>query len=298
MRPRMITTVALLMLASHAAWAGMPVVKEMKCPIGGKKFKYETTATLSRWGSRPDGKPYGSWEFPLAFPVCPDNGLVVYAEFSPDDLKILKPLVASDTYQVMRKVDTPYYLAQWLMRGFDAPPQNVLWMLLQASWEADGNPALKARYQREYVELAAKYPKPESGDDLEWIVTQARAVNALRELGQFDAALALLEKLPLQSLDVPVPEEKVSGTTQSGLGKYIENGAEIRAAEGRRSWIAYFDKMKAVIQRSDASAEPLDMVPARVAAERCMKQPDLSKPEIKSVCESEPVTKAMAQMRR
>jgi hypothetical protein len=48
--------------------------------------------------------------------------------------------------------------------------------------------------------------KPESGDDLEWIATQARAVNALRELGQFDAALALREKkLPLQSLDVPVP---------------------------------------------------------------------------------------------
>jgi hypothetical protein len=294
----MITTIALLILASHAAWAGTPVVKEMKCPVGGKKFKYETTATLSRWGSRPDGKPYGSWVFPLAFPVCPDNGLVVYAEFSPDAVKILKPLVASDTYQVMRKVDTPYYLAQWLMRRFDAPPQNVLWMLLQASWEADGNPALKARYQREYVELSAKYPKPESGDDLEWIVTQARAVNALRELGQFDAALALQEKVPLQSLDVPVPEEKVSGTTPSGLGKYIENSAEIRAAEARRSWITYFDKMKSVIQRGDASAEPLDMIPARVAAEHCMKQPDLSKPEIKSVCESEPVTKAMAQMRR
>jgi hypothetical protein len=171
-------------------------------------------------------------------------------------------------------------------------------MLLQASWEADGNPALKTRYQREYIELAAKYPKPESGDELEWIVTQARAVNALRELAHFDAALALLETMPLQSLDVPVPEEKVSGTTPSGLGKIIDNAEEIRAARGRRSWIAYFEKMKAVIQRGDASPEPLDMIPARVAAEHCMKQPDLSKPEIKAVCESEPVTKAIAEMRR
>jgi hypothetical protein len=296
MRSRMFLTIAVLNLASYAAWAGMPVVEEMKCPIGGKKFKYETTASLSRWGSRPDGKPYGSWEFPLALPVCPDNGLVVYGKFSADDVKVLKPLVASDTYQAMRKVDTPYYLAQWLMRGFDAPPQNVLWMLLQASWEADENPTLKNRYQREYVELSAKYPKPESGDDLEWIVTQARAVNTLRELGQFDAALALQEKLPLASLDVPIPEEKVSGTTPSGFGRVIENSAEIRAAESRRSWIGYFNKMKAVIQRGDASSEPLDMIPIRVAAEHCMKQPDLSKPEIKSVCESEAVTKAMAQM--
>jgi hypothetical protein len=285
MRPRMVTPTALLMLATHAAWAGMPVVKEMKCPLGGKKFKYETTATLSRWGTRPDGKPYGSWTFPLAFPVCPDNGLVVYAEFSPEDVEILKPQVESDTYQAMRKVDTPYYRAQWLMRAFDAPPQNVLWMLLQASWEADGNPALKTRYQREYVEQAAKYPKPDSGDDWEWILTQARAVNALRELGEFDAALALLQTLPLQSLDVPVPEEKISGTTQSGLGKYVENSAEIRDAKNRRSMIGYFDKLKAVIQRRDASAEPLDMIPARVAAEHCMKQPDLSTPEIKSVCD-------------
>src|SRR5262245_12651605 len=112
MRPRTMMTAALLVLAAHAVQATMPITKEVKCPIGGKKFQYETTATLSKWGSRPDGKPYSNWEFPLALPVCPDNGLVVYAEFSPEEIKVLKPLVASDTYQAMRKTETPYYLSQ------------------------------------------------------------------------------------------------------------------------------------------------------------------------------------------
>jgi len=39
MRSRMVMTTALLILATHAAWAGMPVVREMKCPIGREEIQ-------------------------------------------------------------------------------------------------------------------------------------------------------------------------------------------------------------------------------------------------------------------
>jgi hypothetical protein len=56
-------------------------------------------------------------------------------------------------YQEMRKLDTSYYLAQWLMRGFDAPPPNVLWMLLQASWEADHFDSLGYEHPTKFIPL-------------------------------------------------------------------------------------------------------------------------------------------------
>ena len=37
-----------------------------------------TTGCLQHLGQRPDGKPSGSWEFPLDLPRCPGNGLVIF----------------------------------------------------------------------------------------------------------------------------------------------------------------------------------------------------------------------------
>lgn len=285
-RKAVLATLVLPLVASIAL-AGMPMNDTMKCPIGGKTFEYETTAAYSTYGQRPDGKPYGSWKLPLELPECPDNGLVVYAEFTRAQIKALKPLVASETYQTLRDTDTPRYRAMWLMRELGAPADDVLWMLLSASWEADDNPGLKARYQRELVEQAAKFPKPTHGEDLHWIALQARVVNALRELGRTDEAIALLQTLPRQSLDVPVPARRE-----------VENLAEIDAAENRRHWLALLVKMEDLIRRGDTSSEPIDMIPANVAAHRCMEDPDFSKPEVVAVCESEEIRKLIAEIRQ
>jgi hypothetical protein len=148
----------------------------------------------------------------------------------------------------------------------------VLWTLIKASWEADGDASQRARYLREYVELAKSDPRPVGEDDLDWIVAQLRAANALRELAQFDEAAAMLRTIPTQSLDVP--------------------------ASNRRGWLGFSQRLKAVIDRREASPEPLDMIPPRVAAERCMALSDLSKPEIvATVCNSESVQREIAQLR-
>jgi hypothetical protein len=282
-----------------AAWAGSPMPVQMKCPVGGKKFTYISTATSSQWGSRPDGKPYGSWTFPMPLPECPDNGLVMYREFKPAEIKLLKKLLASSEYrQLLSNADVPYYRAYWLMGKLGEVAVDQVWVLQQAAWEADLRPELKKRYQDEFVQRVRALPRPEDAQgEMTWIVMSFRAANALRELARFDEALQLLDAVPTASLDVPVPAEKVIGTTESGLGKKIENYGEIRAAQSRRSWLSYPEQQRVAIARHDSSSEPIDMVPLRVAMDLCLTYPR-STPEYQKVCESEAMRAQLARAKK
>jgi hypothetical protein len=263
-----------------AALAGTPVTERKTCPIGGAEFDFATTASYSTWGTRPDGKPYGSWTFPLALPECPDNGLVLYKEYDEAEIAKLEPLVASEAYQALRREDTSYYRAYWLMREMGLSPEQYLWALLQASWQADDKPELRARYQAELIEGSAQVePKP---DDLNWIGMEARAVNALRELGRFDEALARLDTVPTASIDVPIP----AGPADS---------APVREAKQRRAWLEYFKDLRAVIVRRDAASEPFDLIPRRVALGRCLDDAATLGEQPRAFCEQEKV--AVDEMR-
>jgi hypothetical protein len=275
MRKAVMAAVLLAAVPPAPAAAGVPVTQTMKCPIGGAEFRFTSTASYSTWGERPDGKPYGSWRFPLALPECPDNGLVLYKDYTAEEVAKLEPLVASGAYQALRAADTPYYRAYWLMREMGVEPERYLWALLQASWEADGKPELRARYLAELAEASARVePRP---GDLNWIGMEGRAVNALRELGRFDEALARLEKVPLLSLDIAIPEgEAVPAETQ-----------EARNARVRRGWLGYFKSLRAVMERRDKSAEPLDMIPRRFALASCLDGGDKLGEHDKAFCEKE-----------
>ncbi|HEX8527123.1 hypothetical protein [Allosphingosinicella sp.] len=195
---------AALLAAAAAAWpasAGMPVTQRMTCPIGGRSFEFTTTASYSTWGARPDGKPFGSWEFPLALPECPDNGLVVYDRFDEEQLDRLRPLIRSPEYQALRRSgDTSYYRAYWLMQRMGAPVTHSLWMLVQASWQADGDAALRRRYLEELVAGAPAMGEP---SDVENVAVRSRVINALRELGRFEEAKAMLDSTPVESIAPP-----------------------------------------------------------------------------------------------
>lgn len=260
-------------LAAGPAVAGLPVTETMKCPIGGADFKFTTTASYSTFGERPDGKPFGSWTFPLAIPECPDNGLVLYKDYSAEEVAKLEPLIASEAYQALRKEDTPYYRAYWLMKEMGLGPERYLWALLQASWEAEARPDLRKRYLAELAEASGKVP-PRPGD-LNWIGMEGRAINALRELGRFDEALARLDKIPLSALNVEIP---------TGAGVSPESAAQART---RRGWHQFFTAIRPVIARRDSSIEPLDLLPRSVALDRCLEAPARLDETGRAWCEKE-----------
>ncbi|MEA3040751.1 MAG: hypothetical protein QOC65_240 [Sphingomonadales bacterium] len=248
--------IAALALPVAPVAADTAVSETMTCPIGGGSFTFTAAASYTASGERPDGKPFGSRAFPLPLPECPDNGLVLYKDYTPEEVAKLEPLVASEAYRALRKEDTPYYRAYWLMKAMDLGAERYLWALLQAGWEAEARPDLRKRYLAELVEASAQVP-PRPGD-LNWIGMEGRAINALRELGRFDEALARLEKVPVAGLEVEMP-----------AGAAVPQEA-IAQARTRRAWHAFFAAIRPAIERHDASIEPLDLLPRSVALGRCI----------------------------
>jgi hypothetical protein len=247
----MLAGAALTLIASGCAAA--TVKQAMTCPIGGETFEYQPPAAAAALGERPDGKPYGI-DAPAALPECPGNGLVLYKDYTADEAKTLGPLVASSDYKALRKTDTQYYRAYWLMRRMGVGPEQSLWALLQASWEAEGKPKLRARYLAELAGESAKVP-PDTAD-MDWIGLEGRAINALRELGRFEEASARLAKVPVAALDVaPVPETP---------------GDAARQAKAKHAWFTFFQRLKTVIERKDSSIEPFDLIPRRSALGYCI----------------------------
>jgi hypothetical protein len=231
------------------------VHRTMTCPIGGASFDFAVPVPTTGLAARPDGKPYGV-AAPGALPECPDNGLILYKDYDEGEIAKLKPLIASDEYQALRKDGGQYYRAYWLMRKMGLGPEDYLWALLQASWEAEGKPELRARYLGELAEQSAKAPAAPS--DLDWIGMEGRSINALRELGRFDEAAARLQKVPLGGLDVRVPEGSAA-TAQA-----------VNEARVRRAWLGFFQGLKAAIARKDASLEPFDVIPRGIALGYCI----------------------------
>jgi hypothetical protein len=245
----------------------------MACPIGGGSFQFQPVAQPVVAGERPDGRPIGSVRFPLTLPECPDNGLVLYKDYDAGEVARLTPLVDSEAYRALRKDGTQYYRAYWLMREMGLPAERYLWALLQASWEAEGRPELRKRYLEELVEESAKVP-PRPGD-LGWIGMEGRAINALRELGRFDEALARLDKVPLAGLEAPAPTG--SAATPQALVQ----------ARSRRGWRTFFTTIRPVIERRDSSIEPLDLLPRSVAAGRCIDEAGKLDETGRAFCEKE-----------
>jgi hypothetical protein len=241
----------------------------MTCPIGGAAFTYAAVAPAAGIGLRPDGKPYGKGVYPTPLPECPDNGLILYKDYSDEEVAKLTPLVASEAYQALRS-ETQYYRAYWLMKQMGVESGRYLLALLEAAWQAEDRPELRARYLAEFVDESAKVEaKP---DDMNWIGMEGRAINALRELGRFEEATTRLHAVPLDALHAPV----------------LDTGTEAakRSAQQRQMWLDYFEGLKTAIARKDASLEPFEMIPRQLALSWCLDRPELETHQ-KAFCESE-----------
>jgi hypothetical protein len=263
--------------------AALPSARQMTCPIGGASFSYAPPAVHPIVGTRPDGKPYGGGPAPAALPECPDNGLVMFKDYTPEEVAKLQPLIASEAYQGLRTSDTQYYRAYRLMKELGVGPEDNLWVLLQASWQADGKPELRRRYLTELIDESAKVaPNPA---DLNWVGMEAHAINALRELGRFDEARSRIEMMPLQPLDVRIPTGAASDPA-------------VQAARKRRTWFTFLTNLKAVIERKDDSLEPLDLIPRAVALDRCIDGAASLTGNAKTFCESQATAVAGAKENR
>lgn len=212
------------------------------CPIGGEKFEaLAAGASHISYGSRPDGVSYGIGAVPV--PECPGNGLVLFDDFDAAAIERLAPLIASPEYRKFAEQDSTYYRAQWLATRIGRPETEALTLLLRATWQAKEKDlpgeADKVRdYQQEFIRRVRALPE-DPKDEL-FIGLHARAANALREIGRFEDAAAMLSRLDGWVGPQHLPD-----------------------------WQEFVDSMRPIVARRDASIEPLDRIPPRMAAYEC-----------------------------
>jgi len=246
-------------LASTPVMAGTPYQEDMICPIGGEKFKHTSTGSYSTFGARPDGKPYGSWIFPMPIPVCPSNLLPIYGKFTPGEIAKLEPLVRSAEYRAMAAANKPYFNAAWLMERSGAKPEAIAWMIVQASWEADDQPQLKRTYQEAYV--ARIRALPDTGDASDWLFYQVRAANGLRELSRFDEAAAMIATLH--------PRARALVTAAKADPLKNKDKDQLEKAE---YLVRFLDKLAETSAARNPSSEPVTMLDPRSAKSMCKRE--------------------------
>lgn len=195
-KPALLLTLAAAgALPSGTAQAGTPYEVELTCPVGGEEFSHTSTASFSTWGSRPDGKPYGSWVIPMPLPECPSNRLVMFREFEEEEIEKLSALVQSDQYIALHD-QTTYYRAQWLADHLSEDLQ-LPWLLVRAVWQTDEKPEQRRAYLAEFAKRAGALPYDRT--DFESAYLRFLVANAHRELGQFNDALATLENIEIHA---------------------------------------------------------------------------------------------------
>lgn len=241
-------------LFSTPALAGTPYVKEMTCPVGGEAFSHTATGSYSTWGSRPDGKPYGSWIFPMPIPECPTNRLVMFRDFEEEEIGELTALIESDEYRALHG-ETTYYRAQWLAdRLTNETPKP--WLLMRAVWQTDEAAEKRPAYLAKFADRAGALPLEPADFDLVYL--RFLTANAYRELSRFDEALATLDNIPLASL--PQDDDDWSWLVER-IGLLTE-----------------------VIHLEDNSAEPLRLIPSDIATWQCEDWKQKGKQDIDPYC--------------
>lgn len=251
-----VTVGALLAINGPAAASTIAPPQEIKCPVGGKSFEHSFYMSYSTWGQRPDGKPYGSGEFPVTPPICPENGLIMYRDFTKAEVKALEGLLASAEYKALRETDTPFFRVAWIEKALNPKSDKVVWYLLNASWEADDDAVLKVRYQRAFIDLAETLPvRPE---DETWLAIRLRVMNAYRELGEFDKAQAVYDGLNVEALSKGLPATR-------------EEAFELSDEKKRTRWalVEYLKRLHVVLARGDRRSDPIDMMRPWDAARIC-----------------------------
>ena len=255
--------IAIPMSANATTWVEVDHI----CPIGGEEFTALEVASNSYFGSRPDGKPYGALSI-IPITECPGNGLPLFKDFDEAELAILETAITAPEFIDMRTSQTPRFRVAWLMEQLSAAPADIAYQLLVATWESDSNADQKIQYQTDFVARATGLDRA-SNDDGTWLNLNARAVNALRELGQFDEALALLHHI--------------------GQAEFLPEDEETRTG-----YLSYFADLRTLIGEGNISLEPATMIPQDIALLRCaIAQPALTASEL-PICNSDEVQEGIA----
>jgi hypothetical protein len=143
------------------SWAGEPVEETVICPVGGEEFTITGTMSCTTYGDirTMSLRPVTSCEFATKLPVCPDNGLPMYQEFSKEQVSDLTVFLNTAEYAALRDLP-PWLRAHGISRHLgQSGTKTAFNLLLSAMWHEpeqffDNNFTLDQLIQETELELA------------------------------------------------------------------------------------------------------------------------------------------------
>ena len=255
---------ALLALTSVPAASAEPEPhsfdkREFTCPLGGVRFEQDVGYSTFPLVTFPDGSYPGDEGVDAEIPACPGNGLVilpdfeasskaqrmVYSDYSAEELARLPALIADPAYAAL-KADGRHAQSYWLATRLGRPPALRFILLQRATWAAV-DPALRRKLVERLVEEGPALIQASGHPDAEKRMKLYLIVNALRELGRFDEALALIDTIEREGPAVRAP---VDPDSMYGPGEYGP-------------------QMRAVIAEKDMDRYPVGLMPPKWANSIC-----------------------------
>ncbi|MGQ0542249.1 MAG: hypothetical protein ACT4O9_10440 [Blastocatellia bacterium] len=178
--------------------------EEIKCPIGGEKFKAFYLGTHSTYGRHLDWEPVSYMRFPVPIPVCPSHGFVVTKkDYSKEELEKMKKIVESKTYKdIYAQKHATFYLFAKIKELNEEKFDDYWWLYLNATWEADNckNIVRYKEYALESISAGKKrLAELKDSDESYWVLKTVIA-DLYRRTGDFKSSQELVDKFGEPSL--------------------------------------------------------------------------------------------------
>ncbi|MFN3228324.1 MAG: hypothetical protein ACK41P_00550 [Asticcacaulis sp.] len=231
-------------------------ISRYTCPIGKQKFYATSFSSFTSDTTGPDGRPINSMGGHIPYPECPGNRLIIYRDFSLEELKALKVIIRSPEYKLLVKTESSLYRVAWLEKSLNPKSSDYVWHLLRATWYVEGNAEWKARYRQAFLSVAEGISANPS--DINSMTLRLRVLNAWREMGQFDRVLNELSAISIDDFANGLPEN--------------EEDADRLSQPDQARWLFVRDarRLKKLAIRRDTSVIPIDDLPQWASDEACL----------------------------
>ena len=197
------------------------------CPLGGERFLQVVGFPHFPLETFPDGSHLGDQWVDMQIPECPDNGLLilpdlaatevrdqtgqrgeqenllVYYNYTPEELALLPGLMASPEWQGLLG-QTRSLRAWWLATQLGRPPRDRFDLLQWAGWGTENADQRTSSLEANVQHMPGLIDALEMGEEQRGFYRYF-VINAYRELGRFDEALALLEEIESATPGVAMP---------------------------------------------------------------------------------------------
>ena len=177
------------------ALASKVVMRDVTCPIDGRKFKALVQLSAYVTGRRLDLRPVGRVAAPSPLPVCPGSGFPVFEdEFDAETLGRIRQILKTAEFRKVRQAHPSYYVAAFVKEKLGYGRSEVAMDVLRAAWQAENDGKGADFYLGEALRRFDELARSAKPSEKSWAMAHFLTVELSRRLGRFEDAGARLDR--------------------------------------------------------------------------------------------------------